>query len=235
MVPMWFQLGRGRGVAGATIVLVWPGVPTAPGGSLRRRDSGGRLSALWGPAACASRRRSGEALARSADGLTRVQASASCAADQTDVVIAGAPRRTWGRRARRTSSTSSSSWSASARRSPTTAATCAVIWCRSSASALDRIDAARSRRSSGEARRSGLSSKTVCNQLNFLHGVFAFAISAAGRRATRFASSTGRAHAAPRTPRACASCSARSSTRCCARCPRTTSGPSSGRCICARR
>ncbi|MGH2899620.1 MAG: hypothetical protein ACRDMZ_13185 [Solirubrobacteraceae bacterium] len=41
---------------------------------------------------------------------------------------------------------------------------------------LDRIDAARVEAFLRAKRTSGLSWKTVCNQLNFLHGVFAFAV-----------------------------------------------------------
>ena len=93
---------------------------------------------------------------------------------------------------------------------------------------LERIDTDRVAAYMAAKRREGLATKTVHNHLNFLHGVFAYAVKRRlGRRPTRWPPSTGRGRRGP-TPTS-ASSTAEAWRRCCARCPTTCSGRPNGR------
>jgi integrase len=146
-----------------------------------RCDSGGRevWYGTWWAGGVRVKRRIG--LKRStgrADGLTRVQAERELRRRiETDVVIAGAQRRT----VAEAGEAYIEHLEFVMERKRTTVADYRGYLRRHLAPffgerPLDRIDAARVDAFLRAKRTSGLSSKTVCNQLNFLHGLFAFAI-----------------------------------------------------------
>jgi len=146
-----------------------------------RCDSGGRevWYGTWWAGGVRVKRRIG--LKRStarADGLTRVQAERELRRRiETDVVIAGAQRRT----VAEAGEAYIEHLEFVMERKRTTVADYRGYLRRHLAPffgerPLDRIDAARVEAFLRAKRTFGLSSKTVCNQLNFLHGLFAFAI-----------------------------------------------------------
>ena len=203
-----------------------------------RCDSGGRESwyGTWWAGGVRVKRRIGlKRSAGRADGLTRVQAERELRCRiETEVVIARAHGRTVGE----AGGAYIEHLEFVMERKRTTVADYRGYLRRHLAPffgerPLDRIDAARVEAFPRAKRTSGLSSKTACNQLNFLHGVFAFAIKRGWASSNRSRSSTGPARRATRIA-ASASCSA-SSTRSCARSPTITLAPSNDRCICPPR